>query len=58
MNIKSSEPNELTVARPIREKTFAEQWAAMDAELPDAQLSEEEILSELMDVRYQKSKSK
>jgi len=43
---------QVQIARTIWEKTFAEQWRQLDAELPNIEISEEEILAELMSVRY------
>ncbi len=40
------------IAKEIWGKTFAEQWQLLDAELPDVEMSEEEILEELRAVRY------
>ncbi len=47
-----SRAEQIQIAKKIWEKTFAEQWAALDAELPDIEMSEEEIMEELMAVRY------
>ncbi len=43
------------IARAIWKKTFASQWQLLDKELPDADISEEEILEELRAVRYGKT---
>lgn len=43
------------IARTIWEKTFAAQWRMLDKELPDLNISEEEILEELRAVRYGKT---
>lgn len=43
---------QVQIARKIWEKTFAEQWQLLDTELPDVEMSEEEILEELRAVRY------
>ncbi|MCC6281269.1 MAG: hypothetical protein IT262_11745 [Saprospiraceae bacterium] len=39
------------IARTIWEKTFAAQWRLLDKELPNLDISEEEILEELRAVR-------
>jgi hypothetical protein len=43
---------QVQIARMIWGKTFAEQWQLLDAELPDVEMLEEEILRELRAVRY------
>ena len=43
---------QVQIARKIWEKTFAGQWQLLDAELPDVEMSDEEILEELRAVRY------
>ena len=43
------------IARAIWKKTFPSQWQLLDKELPDADISEEEILEELRAVRYGKT---
>ncbi|GEM_PF-932606 len=43
---------QIQIARTLLEKTFAEQWELLDAELPDVEISEEEIIKELRAVRY------
>lgn len=43
---------QVQIARTIWAKTFAEQWQQLDAELPDMDIADEEILKELMAVRY------
>ena len=43
---------QIQIARTIWKKTFAEQWQLLDVELPDVEMSEEEVLKELMAVRY------
>ncbi len=40
------------IALAIWEKTFSEQWRLLDRDLPDAKISEAEILEELRAVRY------
>jgi len=43
---------QVQIARTIWEKAFAEQWRQSDAELPNIEISEEEVLADLMSVRY------
>ena len=43
---------QVQIARTIWEKTFAAQWQSLNTELPDVEISDEEILGELMAVRY------
>lgn len=47
-----SRTEQIEIAKRIWEKTFAEQWAALDADLPDVDISEEEVLAELLSVRH------
>lgn len=46
---------QLKIARTLWQKTFAEQWMKLDAELPDTDISDDEVLTELMAVRYGKT---
>lgn len=50
-----SRAEQTQIAKEIWGKTFAEQWQLLDAELPDVEMSEEEILEELRAVRYGKA---
>lgn len=50
-----SRSEQVQIARKIWEKTFEEQWQLLDAELPDVEMSEEEILEEVKAVRYGKA---
>ncbi len=47
-----SRAEQVQIARKIWEKTFSEQWKQLDAELPDVEISDEEVIQELMAVRY------
>jgi len=47
-----SRSEQTQIARTIWEKTFSEQWKQLDAELPDAEISDKEVIQELMAVRY------
>ena len=51
-----SRAQQVEIARTIWEKTFAEQWQSLDEALPDADITEEEVLEELMAVRYGEAK--
>ena len=50
-----SRTEQAQIAKEIWEKTFAEQWNLLDAELPDVEISDEEIVEELRAVRYGKT---
>ncbi len=43
------------IARAIWKRTFAAQWRLLDKELPDSDISEEDVLEELSAVRYGKT---
>ena len=47
-----SRSEQLIIAKKINELTFEEQWTTIDKELPDAEMSEEEIMYEVKAVRY------
>ena len=47
-----SRSEQLIIAKKINELTFEERWAKFDDELPDVEMSEEEIMYELKAVRY------
>jgi hypothetical protein len=49
---KLSKPEQLDVFEQISAQTFDERWKQMDAELPDLQISEEDIMKEVRAVRY------
>lgn len=49
-----SRTEQAQIAKEIWKKTFAEQWSLLDAELPDVEISDEEIVEELRAVRYGK----
>ena len=50
-----SRAEQVQIARTIWEKTFAEQWQLLDKALPDTDITEEQVLEELMAVRYGKA---
>jgi len=47
-----SKPDQLEVANKIEKQTFEERWKLMDQSLPDADISNEEIMHEVRAVRY------
>ena len=51
---KLSKPEQLAVFEQISEQTFAQRWNLMDTELPDSDISEDEIMEEVRAVRYGK----
>lgn len=52
-----SRPEQLAVADKISEQTFAQRWNLMDAQLPDKDLTEDEIMEEVRAVRYGSKKA-
>ena len=51
---KFSPSEKLKIAEKINQKTFTERWKMLDAELPDLEISDEEIMDEVRAVRYGK----
>lgn len=50
---KNFSPSEkIKIADQIDRETFASRWDLLDAELPDADISEDEIMDEVRTVRY------
>ncbi|HYV90498.1 MAG TPA: hypothetical protein VE978_01890 [Chitinophagales bacterium] len=49
---KFSRKQQLDIAKRINKETFEEQWKKLDQQLPDIDISEEEIMSEVRAVRY------
>jgi hypothetical protein len=49
---KLSKPEQLDVFEQISERTFAERWKIIDAELPDSKISEDDIMEEVRAIRY------
>jgi hypothetical protein len=47
-----SRTEQLKIAEKIDKQTFEERWQVIDAQLPDAGLSEEDIMNEVRAVRY------
>ena len=49
-----SPSEKIRIAEQIDRQTFAERWKLLDAELPDIEMSDEEIMDEVRAVRYGK----
>lgn len=49
---KFSKAEQLAIAKKINQKTFESLWLALDADMPDVEMSEEEIMNEVKAVRY------
>ncbi|MBW4888186.1 hypothetical protein KXQ82_00600 [Mucilaginibacter sp. HMF5004] len=49
---KLSKPEQLDVFEQISERTFAERWKLIDANLPDFKISEDDIMEEVRTIRY------
>lgn len=47
-----SKEDQLKIADKILQQTFEEQWLALDTEMPNVEMSEEEIMAEVRVVRY------
>jgi hypothetical protein len=47
-----SKPEQLEIAERIDKQTFKDRWQLADAMLPDTDISEENIMSEVRAVRY------
>jgi hypothetical protein len=50
--LKFSKSDKVKIAEKINQLTFKEQWDLLDKDLPDARLSEDEIMEEVYKVRY------
>ncbi len=46
-----SKSDQLKIAERINKQTFAERWQMLDAELPNVEMSDEEIMDEIKTVR-------
>lgn len=53
---KFSPSEKIKIAEQINRQTFAERWKILDAELPDVDISDEEIMNEVRTVRYGKTR--
>ena len=53
-----SKKQQSKIAEQINEFTFSERWALLDKELPNQNISEDEVIYEVRAVRYGKKKSK
>jgi hypothetical protein len=49
---KLSKPEQIAVFEQISTLTFKQRWEIVDAELPDSEITEEEIMDEVRSVRY------
>ncbi|MDX1943088.1 MAG: hypothetical protein SFU99_21170 [Saprospiraceae bacterium] len=49
-----SKSEQLSIAEKINALTFDQQWELLDAELPNVEISEEEVMEEIRAVRYGK----
>lgn len=49
---KFTRAEQVQIAKKIWEETFTEQWKLLDAELPNVEITDEEIVEELRAVRY------
>ncbi len=45
----------IKIAEQIDRQTFADRWSLLDAELPDSEMSDTEIMDEIRAVRYGKT---
>jgi hypothetical protein len=52
-----SRTDQLFIAKKITELTFEERWDLLDSELPDIDMSDEEIMAEIKEVRYGKTEN-
>jgi hypothetical protein len=52
-----SKSEQLEIAEKIDKQTFEERWLFVDAELPDVDMSEEDIMKEVRAVRYGRGKN-
>ena len=49
---KFSPSEKRKIAEEIDKETFEDRWKAMDANLPDVEMSDDEIMNEVRAVRY------
>lgn len=52
---KFSSSEKVKIAEQIDQETFAERWTFLDSDLPDIEISEEDIMDEVRAVRYGKN---
>ena len=55
---KFSSSEKITIAEQIDQETFAERWKFLDAQLPNIEISDEEIMDEVRAVRYGKKRNR
>ncbi|MGH9948182.1 MAG: hypothetical protein ACRD6X_13425 [Pyrinomonadaceae bacterium] len=53
-----SASQKIKIAEQIDRETFKDRWKSLDAELPDIQISDEEIMAEIRAVRYGERKAR
>ncbi len=51
---KFSPSEKIKIAEQIDQQTFADRWDLLDAELPDSEMSDDDIVAEVSVVRYGK----
>jgi hypothetical protein len=49
---KLSKPEQIDVFEQISEQTFTQRWKMIEAELPDSEISEDDIMEEVRAIRY------
>jgi hypothetical protein len=55
---KFSASDKIKIADQIDRETFEARWKLLDAELPDVQMSDDEIMDEVRAVRYAKKEKR
>jgi hypothetical protein len=55
---KFSASDKIKIADQIDRETFEARWKVLDAELPDVQMSDDEIMDEVRAVRYAKKEKR
>ncbi len=55
---KFSASDKIKIADEIDRETFEARWKVLDAELPDVEMSDEEIMDEVRAVRYGKKEKR
>ncbi len=53
-----SASDKIKIADQIDRETFEARWKVLDAELPDVQMSDDEIMDEIRAVRYAKKEKR
>lgn len=55
---KFSASDKIKIADQIDRETFEARWKVLDAELPDVEMSDDEIMDEIRAVRYAKKEKR